>query len=775
MNCLTVMRIHARIFVGGAALVVVVALIALLVINWNRSGERIQIPAAASPDRERRLIMLVVDRLGFAEMRSGAGPVLRSLLDSGIVSLMNVRSGRSGSESGYLSLGAGSRASSGPEGNRAYSRDEEVEGYPAGTLFERYTGIRPVGEIFHLHALSLQEKNKDLPYPVTVGLLGQLLAEAGLQAAVVGHADAAGSGRGAVMIAMNSTGEVPLGAAGFDVVIDDPLSPYGLRTDAELFGAAVERYLREAQLVVADYGDLSRLDQYWAQLSPGRRGELFAAAMANLDSVLEKFLPLLNEDTMLMVVTPSPPASRPGGGEQLVPFLMIWPQGPGPGLLNSPATRREGLITNTDVAPMVYSFLRGEALTASGGQGIVVTASPDPSGYLERFASQSQQVFQLRPPVVKGFILALVVVLPAGLAGLVSRLSLVKRLFFILEGLMLVPLTLLLLPGLARFTPLSYFWTAVVIVGGTLLLLLILYPLKRKGLPLFWTSVGLITAVALLVDMLTGAGLQQASFLGYDPIGGARYYGIGNEYMGALVGSAVLGTVTLAGIFDQHDSPGEESRPALGRLKRFTPLHLAILLFYGLIIFLLASPRFGANLGGTLAAAVAFGAAWAGLSGFLEKGRTLPLALTVSIFLSFALVLLWTLNLLWPSALSSHLGQFGETVRSRGLEGLWETVLRKINMNWRLFRYSIWSRAFVTLLGLLVVLFFYPIGILKHLKEEQPYLINGAAAALAGSTTALLANDSGIVAAAMVLLYAAPPVLITIMIKTLAAPRDPSP
>ena len=107
-------------------------------------------------------------------------------------------------------------------------------------------------------------------------------------------------------------------------------------------------------------------------------------------------------------------------------------------------------------------------------------------------------------------------------------------------------------------------------------------------------------------------------------------------------------------------------------------------------------------------------------------------------------------------------------VGSRGVEGIVETVQRKLSMNWKLIRYSIWSRAFLTLLGLLVVLFFYPIGVLRRLKEEQPYLINGAAAAVAGSVTALLLNDSGIVAAATILLYAVPPVLMAMIARVLA-------
>lgn len=85
-----------------------------------------------------------------------------------------------------------------------------------------------------------------MPYPVAVGPLGQLLAEAGMKAAAVGHADTEDSGRGAAMIAMDSMGQVALGEAGLDVVIEEPLFPYEKRTDIKQFHAVVESYLREA-------------------------------------------------------------------------------------------------------------------------------------------------------------------------------------------------------------------------------------------------------------------------------------------------------------------------------------------------------------------------------------------------------------------------------------------------------------------------------------------------------------------------------------------------
>jgi len=725
-----------------------------------------QVPASAPSAGERRLLMLVVDRLSYRALRQQAGPALQSLLDNAALSLMNVRTGRAGSESGYLSLGAGARAAAGLEGGQAFGRNEIVEGYPAAALYQRYSGRPPSGELFHLHALTLQERNQTLGYPVAVGYLGELLAGAGLRAAVVGHADTDTPGRGAVMIAMDSAGQVALGASGFNVVVDDPLYPYGKRTDPERFTAAALSYLQEAHLVVADYGDLARLDQCWTQLSPERRAELFAAAMAGLDRIIEDILLLGGDEAALMLVVPSPPVNLPGGGDQLVPFVMTWPGGEGPALLSSPATRREGLVSNTDVAPLVYSYLAKGAFSASNGRPMAVNDVPDPAAYLERFAAWSQWVFQLRTPVVKGFVLAMVIVLLAGLAGLFLRLPAVKHLFFILEGLVLIPLVLLLLPGLIR-EPLPPLWLAAFIAGGTLLLLFALYPLKQKNYLLFWSALGLITAVALLADTISGAGLQQSSFLGYDPIGGSRYYGMGNEYMGALIGSAVLGTAGLSGWAGSGDPAHEVLGPARRRAFRLDPLHLAILLFYGLIIFVLASPRFGANMGGTIAAAVAFGAAWAGLSGFMEKRHLLPLAVTVLAFTALALGLLYLLNLWRLEGPVSHLGSFGEMVRQRGFEGIWETALRKMSMNWRLIRYSIWSRAFATLIGLLVIFFFYPVGVLRKLQEEQPYLVNGAAAALAGSVAALLANDSGIVAAAMILLYAAPPVLILIVSRAL--------
>ena len=44
---------------------------------------------------------------------------------------------------------------------------------------------------------------------------------------------------------------------------------------------------------------------------------------------------------------------------------------------------------------------------------------------------------------------------------------------------------------------------------------------------------------------------MKVSMLGYDPIGGSRYYGLGNEYMGVLIGSLVIGCMVLLDLVEK--------------------------------------------------------------------------------------------------------------------------------------------------------------------------------------------------------------------------------
>ncbi|HOP69296.1 MAG: hypothetical protein WBK48_05430 [Dethiobacteria bacterium] len=722
---------------------------------------------------ERRLLLLVADRLGYPEFSGEAGPVLSSLAEQGAVALMNVRSGRSGSESGYLSLGTGARAVSGSEGGRAYQRGEAAEGVEAEVLFQRYNGCLPGGEVFCLLPALLHEKNEALNYPVQVGLLGRVMAEHGLTVAVLGNADAGAPGRGAVLIGMDHRGQVPRGRVGEEILLSDPRFPFGKRSHIPALVEEAHRFLEEgAALVIVDFGDLCRLDVSWPELAPRQRRLLLKETMARLDLLLERLLSLLEEGDALMLVVPSPPQNINGGTEQLVPFLLAAEPRGAAGLAVSPTTRRPGLVANTDLVHLIFDYFGfQEGAGPSFGAAMTVASREKPLSFLDQLFRRTVTVYRQRPAVLKGYVLLIIAALLASLAALALKLPFALRISAFLELLMLVPLVLLLLPAWDRFPPEQLHHTALLLAGGLLLGAALLHLLKKQGRYLSWSLLGLGTAFLILLDTLAGASWQKYSFLGYDPVGGSRYYGIGNEYMGVLVGAAILGTVTLVALFDGKREGDSFCRPGMAALLA------GVALFYLAVIFALASPRLGANLGGTLSAAAAFGVSQAGLVKLVFPHRPRlswkgACAFSVSLFALLSLALLWALNIRAPQANPSHVGRFGEMFQQRGLEVFWETASRKLAMNWRLVRYSIWSRVFVTFLGLQGLLFFYPLGLLKSLKQEQPYLLLGMGAALVGSIAALLTNDSGVVAAATMLLFGVPPVLEAMIRQRLEGTRN---
>ena len=746
---------------GGTLYRLPVALFSLLILVAAWVTPAASAPVSQEPEREeKRVILLVVDRLSYPLMREKCGPVLHSILSRGAIGLMNARAGSATSEGSYLSIGAGARAMAGPEGGQAYQREEEGRGIPAGLEYLRNTGRYPAGRVCHPQINTLLKRNSDLGYPVNVGYLGQQLADRGLAVAVFGNGDHELPDRSAVLIAMDRQGEVPQGQIGSGILKEDPLFPYGWRTDIGKLFQLVTEALPTTALIVLDFGDFARLDQYWERLSPVRQQNLLEETMGELELLLADLESRVGGGTALILVAPTPPKNLPGEGESLVPCLLL--EAPAyPGLLTGNGTRRLGLLTNTDLAPVLISYLAGDVNQIGTGPDLTISSHPDPLNYLDQFYNRSNLVYRQRPPLLRGYILALIGWLLLSLGGLSLGIPAVARLNGGFKLIMLFPLAALLLGWWPGFPTGSVYLSALLLAGLTGILLFLLTRIRLKNSRGSWVLLGLITVLALLLDTLSGSNLQKFSLLGYDPIVGARYYGLGNEYMGVLIGSALLGSLTMVEGIPAKILPATGVEGKKGRATA-----LAVFFIYLFVVFLLSSPQFGANFGGTLTAAVTFGAAWAGLGG--SPGRKADLPVTIGYFLLVALLLLVALNYWGWSGLASHVGRLGEAVAGGNLGTFWETVGRKAAMNWRLIRYSIWSRALVVLLGVMVVLCFYPVGVLKRLYRRQPVLLRVSAAGVLGALVALLTNDSGVVAAALVLLYTVPPLWIGVVNETVA-------
>ncbi len=80
-------------------------------------------------------------------------------------------------------------------------------------------------------------------------------------------------------------------------------------------------------------------------------------------------------------------------------------------------------------------------------------------------------------------------------------------------------------------------------------------------------------------------------------------------------------------------------------------------------------------------------------------------------------------------------------------------------MNFKLIRYTIWTKVFLVSLGGLVLLFYRPLGRMQSFKAKFPFLYTAFVGITVASIAALVFNDSGIVAAATTMVFGALPLL----------------
>ncbi|MTI94129.1 MAG: hypothetical protein FH749_01375 [Firmicutes bacterium] len=659
-------------------------------------------PAAAA-----RVRLLVMDGVHLEHLVDEDLPHFQHLLDQGSLALVNTNTGGGrNSEHAAVTLGAGSRAL-GPGAAFAYREDELVEGSLARQVLARRTGILPEpGNLVLVEMAAIHAANEDLPYVVRPGYLATRLREAGFSVAVLANSDGEELFRPSAAIAADENGIIQAGLCGSELLTRDPDFPFGLRADLDAFTQGLEQWL-EADLLVIDTGDTSRVQQYAGHLSSEQKDALRHQALRQLDQVLGEILADFQPGDLLLIT--SLQADRELGAEEgrwLTP-LVAYGGAFSPGLLGSATTRRPGVVANLDITAAILNHfglwepgeIYGQPPAVYGNQGV---------DHLLRREWEMGRVYRLRTPVIQGFIAAVIILVALALAALFWRWRRLGWLRFAMLMVLSTPLLFLALGAVPGHPLTVIFWLA-----GALAIAGALWRLPPRQA---MTILATVTALAVATDALVGAPLQQRSILGYDAISGARYYGIGNEYMGVLVGSVLL---------------------AASGLRRRWRIPV-----YGVVVAVLMLPGVGANFGGTLASVIGFSFALVESRDLHnKKHRRWAVLALIGFGLGFII-----LNLVGER---SHVGRFLATLASDPGE-LLPTIERKLSMAWRLVRWSLWSRAFGALL-------LAAIGILvagrrfwaRQLGAHWP-LVRGAIAAAAA---ALLLNDSGIVAAATTLLF----------------------
>ena len=178
------------------------------------------------------------------------------------------------------------------------------------------------------------------------------------------------------------------------------------------------------------------------------------------------------------MVAPTPPKNSRGGepGSHLLLEAPAYP-----GLLTGNGTRRLGLLTNTDLAPVLISYLAGDVNQIGTGPDLTISSHPDPLNYLDQFYNRSNLVYRQRPPLLRGYILALIGWLLLSLGGLSLGIPAVARLNGGFKLIMLFPLAARLLGWWPGFPTGSVYLSALLLAGLTGILLFLLTRIRLKN------------------------------------------------------------------------------------------------------------------------------------------------------------------------------------------------------------------------------------------------------------------------------------------------------
>ncbi len=697
------------------------------------------VPGPVSAEGRGKVVIVFIDRVSLSDLIEADMPNLDRLMSSGGMGLMTTNTGGSRSQrDAYLTMGASARAIGSDKSIISLNANEKYQDALASDLFRRISGETcPDTAVVNLGISQIIRNNESKPYTVKIGSLGTALRDAGLIPAVIGNCDTPNElKRYLPGFLMDDRGIVPLGYVDSGYLEQDPYRPFGIRTNYEILFERVEDLWDKCDVLAIQLGDTSRSEDFRYEASDELNRVYKMLALEESDTFLGRLLDKLDLETdLIMVMSALNPASDLSVNNRLSPVIIAG-KGFSKGLLTSASTKRKGIITNMDIGPTVLGFFGIDKLAVQNGSPI--TALPD-SGTIEDLALFNMrlvEIYNQRGFLLRSYVFAQILVMVGAMLIILFSRKYIDLVYAGVFFLLCTPVSYLLLtlfhrPNLAGSFILSWLLSAVLTVA--------LYFYRTDTVNKLMI-ISIVTAGSIILDQLIGGPLIKGSPLGYDVISGARFYGIGNEYMGILLGAVCAGCGAML-------ETGGRS------------LHKVVFLLPLLTVIVMGYPGLGANVGGTISAGLAFASFYV----LVRKGRiSFRYVLPIGLFAGAAVVLIFFIDSVRAVGSQSHLGQTISLIRENGIYELINIVSRKVSMNIKLFKYTIWTRVFLLSLISMVILFFRPIGIVKNAAKRYPMAVKGLAAGIIGSIAALLTNDSGIVAAATAMVFAAPPFILLV-------------
>ena len=597
--------------------------------------------------------------------------------------------------------------------------------------------------------------NRQSPIANRQSSLGALAHAQGWRATVYGNADTDTVQGERLLLAGDEQGRVDVAQTQTLSNAESTYAPYGRRDDIDRLERALASLSERDALTVLVFGDLARADSYGPLCLPAQRDAQRLVALRSLDSLLTNLRAqtqtLSGPPLRFLLLSPAPAASTEVR-DRLAPILM-WGRDAPAGILTSPSTRVPGIVVNTDFLPAVADAWGLPLLPGAIGRPFHVQPSSQTNTLADWQAAHDRVLQTERLKDVYGGLPTLQMLLVLVALALYQK---GQRRFACAccAAIVSLPFALLMLPSLP-LVPHS-------IPGAGAMLALValafagiawrLYP-SRRGVPLLLTVLFAVLLGAIALDLLSGSPLLRQAWMSYSIMEAARFYGIGNEYMGVVIGAACI----LLG--NREQGTGNRRTPLNSQLSTkpfysLFPVPCSLLL----LLFLLGYNRFGAKVGAIPSAGIAFGVQGLMLWRGKLRGRDL---LLVAVGVAMGLGGLLLLDMRHGVSGQSH---FARTVAGSG-GGLFAAASRKMLLEGHLLLHSPWSAALLT-----ASMGFVYIGRQgdretrrqgeeeRQGTEQEPlstinYQLSTPYGLIAGALASLLFNDSGVTAAAMIMLF----------------------
>lgn len=691
------------------------------------------IPSNSFADENKKIIFINMDRTSLENMLEI--PILKEELGKrGYIGLMNIRGDKGTDDKrSYASIGAGRKANVAADEYINFVENTEVN----SKIYESSVGEKPkaINDITINMSLAASKKGE---YGATLGTLGQTLSDNNINYSVLGNADMPINdqlvkNRNIGLLAMDNYGRIPSGnIEGLN--IEDPSMPFGIRTDYDKLITETNKYYNNSDALFIELGDTYRLDNYRMNLNSKTLEQMRSSIYSNIDKYLKEVLSMVDEDDVIYITSVFPNELDYKNKRRLSPVIKL--SGDGKGILASSTTRRDGIISNIDLGVDILNEF-GLSNELMSGRVLSFIDQDDNVDYLSHEYDKIVSISKTRSDIINTFVIIIAASWVIGMLAVFARnkIPYKEKVFTVIKELIklgiIMPLAFLVAPLVNYRTEFSIGTTIIISTLVLYVLGKVLFKDDIKNMGFF----AFLTIMIIAIDSVFGTYLMQNNIMSYDALIGARYYGVGNEYEGVTIASAIFAFSVLL------------------NYKKIPKWLAAVALF--IILITSAHPAMGANVGGAISESIGYLLFVMIIFDIkIDFKKIIILGLSavavVGVFALFDLV----------SGSQSHLGAFVNQILSEGPSAIISTFARKIHMNIKLAQTSVWVNILLSGIAVIGVLIFRPSEHFKRIASKYPIIFKGFIASMVGCVVSLLVNDSGIVAASTASIYILIPIII---------------